>query len=46
MVVPICVITPMYLCYATVSGFIKNQNEFELFIKTIPFNFYDLLLSL
>lgn len=40
---PICIIAPISSWAAAVSGFIENQNGIELFIKTIPFNFYALL---
>lgn len=40
---PICIIAPVSSWAAAVSGFIENQNGIELFIKTIPFNFYALL---
>ena len=40
---PICAIVPISSWAAVVSGFVENQNGIELFIKTIPFNFYVLL---
>ncbi|MDR0519048.1 MAG: Na+/H+ antiporter NhaC family protein [Clostridiales Family XIII bacterium] len=43
---PICIIAPISTWAAAVSGFAKdagNANPFQLFLNTIPYNFYALL---
>ncbi|MDR1852618.1 MAG: Na+/H+ antiporter NhaC family protein [Propionibacteriaceae bacterium] len=40
---PICIIAPISTWAAAVSGFVEGRNGFEVFISTIPYNFYALL---
>lgn len=40
---PICIIAPISSWAAAVSGFVKGENGINLFVQSIPFNFYALL---
>lgn len=40
---PICMIAPISSWAAVVSGLVEGYNGIELFIKTIPYNFYSIL---
>lgn len=40
---PICIIAPVSSWAAAVSGVVEGQNGLELFIRSIPYNFYALL---
>ena len=40
---PICIIAPISSWAAAVSGFVKGENGINIFIQSIPFNFYALL---
>ena len=40
---PICIIAPISSWAAAVTGFVKGEDGFSIFIKAIPFNFYALL---
>lgn len=37
---PICIIAPVSSWAAAVSGFVKGEDGFGLFIKAIPYNYY------
>ncbi len=40
---PICIIAPISSWAAAVSGFVKDEDGFALFLKAIPYNYYALL---
>ena len=40
---PICIIAPISSWAAAVTGFVKDENGFEIFIQAIPYNYYALL---
>ncbi|MGI6204362.1 MAG: Na+/H+ antiporter NhaC family protein [Anaerovoracaceae bacterium] len=40
---PICMIAPISSWAAAVSGYVKGYNGLNLFIQSIPFNFYSLM---
>ena len=40
---PICIIAPISSWAAAVTGFVKGEDGFSLFINAIPYNFYALL---
>ena len=40
---PICIIAPVSSWAAAVSGFVKGEDGFGLFIKAIPYNYYSFL---
>lgn len=40
---PICIIAPISSWAAAVSGFVKGEDGFGLFIKAIPYNYYSFL---
>lgn len=40
---PVCIIAPISSWAAAVSGFVKGENGINIFIQSIPFNFYALL---
>jgi len=40
---PICIIAPISSWAAAVTGFVDGADGFELFLKSIPYNFYALL---
>lgn len=40
---PICIIAPISSWAAAVASYVEGDNGFELFIKSIPYNFYALL---
>ena len=40
---PICIIAPISSWAAAVTGFVKGEDGFSLFIRSIPYNFYALL---
>ena len=40
---PICIIAPISSWAAAVSGFVEGENGMNLFLQTIPYNFYALL---
>lgn len=40
---PICIIAPISSWAAAVTGFVKGEDGFSIFIKAIPYNFYALL---
>ena len=40
---PICIIAPISSWAAAVSGFVKNENGMNIFVQSIPYNFYALL---
>ena len=40
---PVCIIAPISSWAAAVTGFVKNEDGFSLFIKAIPYNYYALL---
>ena len=40
---PICIIAPISSWAAAVTGFVEGEDGFELFLKSIPYNFYALL---
>lgn len=40
---PICIIAPISSWAAAVTGFVKNEDGFSIFIKAIPYNYYALL---
>ncbi len=40
---PICIIAPVSSWAAAVSGFVEDGSGIQLFIRTIPYNFYALL---
>ena len=37
---PICIIAPISSWAAAVSGFVKGENGFSIFLRAIPYNFY------
>ncbi len=39
---PICIISPISSWAAAVTGFVKDEDGFSLFIKAIPYNYYAL----
>lgn len=39
---PICIIAPISSWAAAVTGFVKNEDGFSIFIKAIPYNYYAL----
>ncbi|MGN0298375.1 MAG: Na+/H+ antiporter NhaC family protein [Lachnospiraceae bacterium] len=40
---PICIIAPISSWAAAVTGFVKDEDGFSIFIKAIPYNYYALL---
>jgi Na+/H+ antiporter NhaC len=40
---PICIIAPISSWAAAVSGFVKGENGINIFVQSIPYNFYALL---
>ena len=40
---PICIIAPISSWAAAVAGFVKGENGINIFVQSIPFNFYALL---
>ena len=40
---PVCIIAPISSWAAAVTGFVKGEDGFSLFISAIPYNFYALL---
>ena len=40
---PVCIIAPISSWAAAVTGFVKGQDGFVVFIKSIPYNYYALL---
>ena len=40
---PVCIIAPISSWAAAVTGFVKGEDGFSIFIKAIPYNFYALL---
>lgn len=40
---PVCIIAPISSWAAAVSGFVKGEDGFGLFIKAIPYNYYSFL---
>lgn len=40
---PICIIAPISSWAAAVTGFVKGQDGFSIFINAIPYNFYAIL---
>ncbi len=40
---PVCIIAPISSWAAAVSGYVKDVNGLDLFIRAIPYNFYALL---
>lgn len=40
---PICIIAPISSWAAAVTGFVKGEDGFSIFIRAIPYNFYALL---
>lgn len=40
---PICIIAPISSWAAAVTGFVKDEDGFALFIKAIPYNYYSIL---
>lgn len=40
---PVCIIAPISSWAAAVSGFVKDENGIDIFVQSIPFNFYALL---
>ena len=40
---PICIIAPISSWAAAVSGFVEGENGMNLFLKTIPYNYYAVL---
>ncbi len=40
---PICIIAPISSWAAAVASYVEGDNGFELFVKSIPYNFYALL---
>ena len=40
---PVCIIAPISSWAAAVSGFVKGEDGFSLFVRAIPFNYYALL---
>lgn len=40
---PICIIAPISSWSAAVSGFVKGENGINIFVQSIPYNFYALL---
>lgn len=40
---PICIIAPISSWAAAVTGFVKGEDGFSIFIQAIPYNFYALL---
>ena len=40
---PVCIIAPISSWAAAVTGFVKGEDGFSLFINAIPYNFYALL---
>lgn len=40
---PVCIIAPISSWAAAVTGFVKDEDGFALFIKSIPYNYYALL---
>ena len=40
---PVCIIAPISSWAAAVTGFVKGEDGFSIFIRAIPYNFYALL---
>ena len=40
---PVCIIAPISSWAAAVTGFVKGEDGFSLFIRAIPYNFYAIL---
>lgn len=40
---PVCIIAPISSWAAAVTGFVKGEDGFSIFIRAIPFNFYAIL---
>ena len=40
---PVCIIAPISSWAAAVTGFVKGEDGFVVFIKSIPYNYYALL---
>lgn len=40
---PICIITPISSWAAAVTGFVKGEDGFSIFIRAIPYNYYAIL---
>ena len=40
---PVCIIAPISSWAAAVTGFVKDEDGFSLFIKAIPYNYYAIL---
>lgn len=40
---PVCIIAPISSWAAAVSGFVEGEDGFELFISSIPYNYYALM---
>ncbi len=40
---PVCIIAPISSWAAAVSGFVKGEDGFSIFIKAIPYNYYAIL---
>ena len=40
---PVCIIAPVSSWAAAVTGFVKDEDGFALFIKAIPYNYYAIL---
>lgn len=40
---PVCIIAPISSWAAAVTGFVKDEDGFSIFIRAIPYNFYALL---
>lgn len=40
---PVCIIAPISSWAAAVTGFVKGEDGFSIFIKAIPYNYYALL---
>lgn len=43
---PVCIISPISSWAAAVSGFVKGEDGFTLFVRAIPYNFYAILMIL
>ena len=40
---PICIIAPISSWAAAVTGFVKGEDGFSIFIRAIPYNYYAIL---